>query len=541
MRFDDRLATILNFPARDAGAKAAMWVQIADLLAQKGEGLAPEQAELALLRLDAWRSAVPERRRLSVAAALSGRSLSPELVASFARDSALVAAPIIVRAKLDDAQWMRIIPDFPTTARALLRERKDLSPPLRAAISAYGPSDLALSDKSDPASHVVTAEANPAPMSVPIHELVRRIETFRERHPLGQPELPPKSVSLSSFAFETDSAGLFSWVEGAPRGPLIGISLAELALPGGYGVDGQASGPFRKRSPIRDARLRVAGHGPASGEWMLTAQPFFEPSSGRFQGYRGVARRVRPNAASDLARAGLFGPHMQPDSMRQLIHELRTPLNAIRGFSEMIEGQFLGPVDIAYRDRATGIVAESGKLLRIFEDIDAAARPEPPENGAQRECNLNQIVASTAGLHAQLAETGNVRLQVALPEKPLIARIDDLAAGRLTDRLVQLCLATAARGETLKLVLQRGDSQAEIAITRPKSLRSVPDEVLLDPTFAPHNRVLAEEVPLGLPFALRLLQHLAARRGGQFILLEDRFVLRLPQEQDSDRESMKGG
>ncbi len=539
MRFDDRLATILNFPALDSGAKAAMWAQIADLLAQTGSDLPSERIDLAVKRLDAWRTAVPESRRRAVAASLSGRALPAELVASFSRDTASIAAPIIVRTVLSEADWLRILPEMPPSSRALLRERRDIPKAVSAAIGAYGPSDLALADGSDTQAAPIDGDIAPPPSGVPIHELVRRIETFRQRHPAPVIDSHPRPVQVDRFAFETDSQGLFCWVEGAPRGPLIGVSLAELAVPGGFGVDGQASGPFRKRAPIRDARLRVAGHSAASGDWMLTAEPFFETESGRFKGYRGIARRAQ--SASEMASTGLFGPHMQPDSMRQLIHELRTPLNAIRGFSEMIEGQFLGAVDIKYRDRAAAIVAESGKLLRIFEDIDAAARPDPTSSAAPRPCDLRMIIQGAVNLHAPLIDGEDVRLQIALPEAPVMSRVDDLTAGRLTDRLVQLSVATAARGESLKLVLTGDDMHAQIAITRAESLRRVPDDLLLDPSFAPTNRQLAEQVPLGLPFALRLIRHLATRNGGSFDLHDDRFVLRLPLEKDSDRESMKGG
>ena len=45
-----------------------------------------------------------------------------------------------------------------------------------------------------------------------------------------------------------------------------------------------------------------------------------------------------------------------PDSLRELVHEIKTPLNAIIGFAEIIDGQYLGPADRRYRERAGEIV-----------------------------------------------------------------------------------------------------------------------------------------------------------------------------------------
>ncbi len=177
------------------------------------------------------------------------------------------------------------------------------------------------------------------------------------------------------------------WVEGAPRGPLVGQSIAWVAGRGQHGVDGQAAGGFEKRSPFRDARFTVAGEGAASGDWRISGIPFFDAASGTFQGYRGTARRPRPDevarSAADDAEPGVFGTEFPADSLRQLIHELRTPLNAIIGFAEMIEGQYLGPAAMPYRGRAATIMEQARGLLGAVDDLDTAARIEIPATRAR--------------------------------------------------------------------------------------------------------------------------------------------------------------
>ncbi|HEX3499312.1 MAG TPA: ATP-binding protein, partial [Stellaceae bacterium] len=56
--------------------------------------------------------------------------------------------------------------------------------------------------------------------------------------------------------------------------------------------------------------------------------------------------------------------------LANMSHELRTPLNAIIGFSQMIDGEILGPVgQPGYREYARDIQSSSLHLLQIINDI----------------------------------------------------------------------------------------------------------------------------------------------------------------------------
>jgi signal transduction histidine kinase len=63
-------------------------------------------------------------------------------------------------------------------------------------------------------------------------------------------------------------------------------------------------------------------------------------------------------------------------------HELRTPLNAIIGFSEMIEGEMLGPAGMPQYPEYAGHVVRSGRhMLCLVEDILTTARLEHGKPG----------------------------------------------------------------------------------------------------------------------------------------------------------------
>jgi len=318
MRFDDTIATVLAQPADRPDRRAAQWRQLVDLLAQRRGDNGQIEAGRAFDFLRTNRARIDPSIRREAARALTGLAVKPDLIAFFAEDNASVAAPLIAGARLDSQEWLALLPRLGPAARALLRHRRDLPPEVEKALFMFGASDLVLeSALARPAS------APPQPESQ-IKELVERIEAYR-RHKEEDREAARASIDAEpaeGFRWESGADGIMRWIEGAPREALVGQSIATIAGPGQYGVDGQAAGAFEKKAPFRDARISVAGDGPAAGDWRISGVPFFDAHRGSFLGYRGTARRPR---VDEIARqlkegpSGLFGPQFPADSLRQRI------------------------------------------------------------------------------------------------------------------------------------------------------------------------------------------------------------------------------
>jgi His Kinase A (phospho-acceptor) domain len=514
LRYNDRLTTALAVPGRDAAVRAAMWVQIADLLAQDGEEIVPEQRDAALARLKEWRGDVPVRRRLASSVSLAGRSLGPRLVQAFADDVPQVAAPVLARALLSGSEWSAIVASFPPASRALLRERRDLPEEAMRALASFGTADFGLPrpeiEEVQAESYVPVPQSS-SPAAMPISDLVRRIEEYRKKggRPLdqidveGRPAFGPMLQS-SGFAFETDSAGVICWVEGVAREPVIGVSLADLAEAGSVGVDGQATGAFRNRARFSHARLRVGGRGLASGDWVIAGEPHFDAATGRFIGYGGVARRPGRGNGTFVNGAPLLGATMQPASIRQLVHELRTPLNAIRGFAEMINGQFLGEAEPAYRERAGDIIRESGTLLRIFDDLDCAARLD---SNAYAVPDAADGVDLTSMFRRLASEVGQD--QKAFAGETMRAALGERDAERLCGWMLDL--ATDAGGAEGVAAIQLVHTERGIVVTAPADVGNG-----------------GAGLALGATFITRLISRLAIQLGGRFDIKPAGYRLILP-------------
>ncbi|HEX8215274.1 MAG TPA: histidine kinase dimerization/phospho-acceptor domain-containing protein [Allosphingosinicella sp.] len=380
------------------------------------------------------------------------------------------------------------------------------------------------------ATSVGSDDIQAAPGQAPVRELIDRIHAHRQTAQAPAP-------TVQSFCWESGAEGLILWVEGAPRSPLVGQSIASASER--YGVDTEAAGAFRRRMPFRDACLTVAGTGSASGEWRISGVPFFDPSEGHFLGYRGSARRPRANEAADGGemaqeeQPGLFGSALAPDALRQLVHELRTPLNAIMGFAEMIDGQYLGPAQDGYRARAARIREQAQLLLSSVDDVDTAARidtgrlPASEQSAADAVALLYRLHEGLNGVsgHGQPA----LRMEFA-PDLPL-ARVEPEAAERMLSRLLSTSVAFAEQGEVLEASIAparlAGAEMLCIAIARPRSLRGLEEARLLDPGFSPPG-YWPSAPALGIGFALRLVRNLAEGAGGSLAIEPDRFLLALP-------------
>lgn len=92
-----------------------------------------------------------------------------------------------------------------------------------------------------------------------------------------------------------------------------------------------------------------------------------------------VQRRLAEAEARlvETARAAQAASEAKTMFLATMSHELRTPLNAIIGFSEIMKGEMLGPVDnTAYKGYLADIHRSGSDLLKLINDILDIARLE---------------------------------------------------------------------------------------------------------------------------------------------------------------------
>ena len=489
MQFDDRLRTVLAQPVSDPHDRAVRWRQLVELAARggpDGDGGLLEHA-IDLIREDSGR--VDKSVRVSAALAIASLELPVELVAAFAADRLNVAAPILAGARLSASDWKRV-------ADQASDECRDFISTMRSGKPQPGGGSIA------PPESPPSDDSRPIPS---ISDVVARIERLRHSRDAEEEAPAPGEDSPGAallFRWECNEVGEIDWVEGAPRGPLVGHSIAQRGMAGG--VDRTVERAFASRAPFHDGVLELPDDVAVGGTWKISGVPAFDRSSGRFSGYRGIAERPYQQAGAEIPADSA--------SLRELAHEIRTPLNAIIGFAEIISGEHLGPAKRRYRERAAEIVAQARALLSAVEDLDFAAKLRSGDGHAQAD--LTECLARAWDRIEQEARARGVRVNVAAAEQPVPCRVDPELAERLLERFAIAVIGYAGKDDWLTFHVG-GD--CSVTVNRPPSL----EQVDLQPD---RNRRSADSATL----PIRLVMGLARTAGGDLDVGGDSLVLRLP-------------
>jgi hypothetical protein len=497
LRFDDRLYTVLNEPAADRHDAAVRWRQLVDLVARAGPNASSPVVIEALEAIRSDATNVEEPLRAAAARAVAALPLPLGLLECFAADRLTVSAPVLAVATLDPAQWRAMIANSDAETRRFVETLHPelASPPTADATEAL--IEPAPESRPEPAS----GQAGPS-----LGDVVARIERRRRKRAVQQATgggaFPPGSPAL--VRWECGPSGEIAWVEGAPRGPLVGRSIARAQDEDGDRVGADVARAFAMRAPFRDAIIALAGEGPVAGEWKISGVPAFELADGRFAGYRGVAMREAPRPISSDGAAAILP---DPDSLRELVHEIKTPLNAIIGFAEIIDGQFLGPADHGYRQRATDIVAQARLLLGAIDDLDFAAKIHSSSGSEQRRTNLGELVERMAPLLREQSAARGVALDCTRTTRDLTAAVEPELADRLIFRLCSAIIARAEDGEHLRLSVDQANDHCRVSIGRPAALYGIADTQLFDAT--PGSGGRSEDGVLSGRTSLRLVRGLA--------------------------------
>ena len=503
MRFDDRLMTVLDQPATDPHDRAVRWRQLVDLVARAGGQADNPLVEQALHLIRSDRPLVDDSLRAAAARAVAALPLPYELVALFASDAMAVSAPILAAAQLERDDWQKLLAVADEeTRRFILTLHPDLPLPPRATEEPHV-------EQPEEQDAQPGEEAPPVPSISDVVARIERLRRGRAEAAAGADEAAAAAAGAPTlFRWECGPSGEIVWVEGAPRGSLIGRSIARAEE--GEGVEQEVERAFAMRSPFRDARFLLPGEGALAGEWKISGVPAFEPSDGRFAGYRGIALR-EAGGALDSGRYGQSALLTDPNSLRELVHEIKTPLNAIIGFAEIIDAQLLGPADRRYRTRAAEIVAQARLLLSAIDDLDFAAKLQSDRHRPGSGTDLAMLLEQIAAGMRQGASPNAPQLELSIETRRRRCALEPALAERLVTRFCTALLGAAADGEQVVVHLDNSNGRCLLWVRSPPGLDA------------------ADGDPASGGFSLRLVRGLARIAGGDLTITKARITLALPE------------
>lgn len=169
-------------------------------------------------------------------------------------------------------------------------------------------------------------------------------------------------------------------------------------------------------------------------------------------------------AAKDEAE---LASRTKSEFLANMSHELRTPLNAIIGFSEMISGEMLGPLNNPqYKDYGKHIQSSGNHLLGLISDVLDVTKIETGDaNFVSENLDLKDVFQTAHVMIADRAAAGGIRIVQNMPEAASLPFHGDRR--RLIQILVNVLsnsVKFTGRGGTVTLTVE-GDMEGGYIVT----------------------------------------------------------------------------
>ena len=213
---------------------------------------------------------------------------------------------------------------------------------------------------------------------------------------------------------------------------------------------------------------------------------------------------------------------LDENALRELVHELKTPLNAIIGFAEIIDGQYLGPAETIYRERAAEIVSQGRLLFSAIEDLDIAAQLRSSPAAADGSTDLNALLTALLPDFKDRAARRGAQFEVALSRSPAIASLDKAVLERLLRRFYTALIDVAEPRERLSASIDCDVGQCLVSLNRPEAMRAISDSQLF-------GREGESKDVLASGLSLKLARGIAQTAGGDLRVTGDKLALVLPR------------
>ncbi len=192
-------------------------------------------------------------------------------------------------------------------------------------------------------------------------------------------------------------------------------------------------------------------------------------------------------------------------------HELRTPLNAIIGFSQMLQGEALGPLgDARYRGYAADILDSGNHLLSLINDVLDFSKADAGRLKLDEEVlDVRDVLSECLRLVSPEAQISDIEVVSDMPESAPELLADRRRVKQIALNLLSNALKFTPAGGTLRVTLACDADGLEIVFAD-NGIGMSPDQIpiALEPFGQVDGRLNRrhEGTGLGLPLCCRFAE-----------------------------------
>ncbi len=209
--------------------------------------------------------------------------------------------------------------------------------------------------------------------------------------------------------------------------------------------------------------------------------------------------------------------------LANMSHELRTPLNAILGFSELLEGQYYGPINEKQSTYVQAIYSSGEHLLELINDILDLSKVEA---GKMTFCGspvtIGQLLENAFTIIKETAYSRGIRLELEVDEKLRAREIwaDETRLKQVVMNLLSNAVKFTPSGGTVRLEAIKTDHEIQISVRdngigiEPEDQSRIFEEFeQVDSSFSRHQQ--------GTGLGLSLTRKLVEMHGGNISVQSD--------------------
>ena len=180
----------------------------------------------------------------------------------------------------------------------------------------------------------------------------------------------------------------------------------------------------------------------------------------RLYGAEQEARQRAETAAAEAEHAN----HAKSEFLAVMSHELRTPLNAVLGYTDLIAGEVVGPINKTQKAQLDRVRMSTQHLIALIDGVLGLARGDPDDREVQvtpiDACALSR---QTAALLEEAAAAKGLRLDLSVPDGPHVIETDATKVRQILINLLANAIKFTDRG-VVALTLCLGDSEVAFEV-----------------------------------------------------------------------------
>lgn len=234
-----------------------------------------------------------------------------------------------------------------------------------------------------------------------------------------------------------------------------------------------------------------------------------------------IAELEVANSVSDEARRRAEESNLAKSRfLASMSHELRTPLNAILGFSEVMSGEVLGPMENASYKEYVGDIHRSGQhLLNLINEILDLSRIEAGRYELNETAlSLADIAEDCIGLVQLKARSKNIRIIEAFEENLPMVWADEKSVRQVTLNLLSNAVKFTPSGGEIRVKLGWTAGGGQYLAIKDNGPGIAEEEIPVVLSAFGQGSVAIKSAEQGTGLGLPIVQAILAKHGGEFVL-----------------------